>query len=709
MTRPLVLIRSVYLSIAVALTTALSLPLTAGLALADCTPPDTTSPGVHQPVGSDAAAFSYNCVTGMWESAHFIYDPNTGATTAKDDPVYTYNPATGQYDLTSWIYNAPTGSYIPYTTSVKMPPAGATVVGAPVAPSGGNSINNTGAGSNNLINNNDGVTNGSSINGTGPNSNNIIDGSGNNNTTLNANTTATMNNGLTATANSGNALVIGNTSAQGANSGNAQDIANIVNLLQSSSNALDGGAVTFVANIDGDVNGDLLFDPTTLGQVQPAAATGPSVVGNNNLTINNQLGAAINNDINLDATSGNATVTNNTTGGDATTGSAETIANVVNLINSAISSGRSFLGVVNINGNLNGDILIPPDFVDQLIASNVPTVTISNTGPNSNNAINRTGSGSTNVTNTNGLGITNNVDATAQSGSAAVTENTKGGSATSGTAGTSITAFNLTGSQVIGSNAMLVFVNVLGEWVGLIVNAPPGATAAALGGGLNSIGQTGPSSNNAINDQGSSNTTLDNNANLQINNNIRTAARSGNANVNRNTNGGNARSGNAKGAVNLANIENSTLGLTNWFGVLFINVFGTWHGSFGMDTAAGNPIARGLVNDGSPAGGVGSAFSTPGQTFAFVPTGQGSNFKAIPGGPLGSGSNFTNSGAGNSAQAVNAVLAANAIGNKQIPTASGPSAHSSFGRNAAIIGLMTAALVIGDALNERRRKAHATA
>ena len=46
------------------------------------------------------------------------------------------------------------------------------------------------------------------------------------------------------------------------------------------------------------------------------------------------------------------------------------------MINSALTAGKSFLGVVNINGNLNGDILLPDNFVDQMLASNVPTVNI---------------------------------------------------------------------------------------------------------------------------------------------------------------------------------------------------------------------------------------------------------------------------------------------------------------------------------------------
>lgn len=689
MTNLRILIRSTYLSVALGLFATIVMPISVLVSAEACVPPPDTGSGVRRPVGSDAAAFTYNCGNGMWESAHYTYNPATGLTTANDPVVYTYNSGTGMYDTTTWVYNAPANNYVPNTKSVITPPAGANVVGAPVpVAAGGNSVTNTGPNSNNTINNNGGVTNGSSINGTGPNSNNTVDGSATNTVNGTNNTNAGMANTITAVANTGNALTLGNTTAGGAASGNAQDIANVVNLLQSSSNALDGNTVTFVANIDGDVNGDLLFDPAQIGAVQPANITSPT--GTNNLTLNNQLGASINNTIDLTAHSGDATVSGNTNGGDATSGTAATIANVVNLINSAISSGKSFLGVVNINGNLNGDILVPADFVEQLIASNVPTVDIiANTGPNSNNAITtNSGSNNTNVTNTNNQGITNNVNATATSGQATVAENTSGGNASTGAATTKITAFNLTGSNVIGANSILVFVNVLGSWVGLIVNAPPGATAAQLGGGIT---KNTTAANN--------NTNIDNNTNQTITNDIRTAATSGDATVSRNTKGGNATSGSAKGAVNLLNVENSSIALSNWFGILFINVFGTWHGSFGMNTSAGDPIAAagGRGADGTPAAAAGASFA-PTQFATFLPSHGNAQFR-ITGGANG---RPTVNSSTDATDAVNAVLAASTIKGSKAPTPTLEQAQSNFRRTAAIITACCILFILGDAYRSRR-------
>lgn len=585
-----------------------------------CTPPVNNQAGIHTPQGADAKTYTYNCSTGLWQNQYYTYDPSTGLTTPLNPVVYTYDPTTGMYDYSVWTYDAPTNTYVPVSESISQPPTGADIVGGPIAPApqqpaGSDTISNTGPNSNNTIGTNPGIGN-QLIGDTGPNSNNSLNGTSTNNDTTNNQNTVTVNNLLNQDAATGNTAVIGNTIGGSATSGDAQDVANVVNMLQSSSDALGGNTVTFVANINGDVNGNLLIDPSTLNTVQPASSTeGDGTT--NNLTVNNSTNSAINNNINLAANSGDATVANNTTGGNATSGSASAIADVVNLIDSEITSGKSFVGVININGDLNGDILVPPDLINQLVASNVPQVNINETGPSSNNSAD--GGNTTNttkVTNTNNEGINNNVDLSATSGQASVANNTSGGNATSGNASTNLTAFNLTGSNILGSNDLLVFVNVTGTWVGMIINAPTGATAAELGGGITSDTQNGANNN----------TTVNNTNNQQINNNITGTAHSGNASVDSNTQGGNATSGNTDSAVNLLNVENSNLSLSGWFGILFINVLGTWHGNFGVEQSPGDSISS-AGSGSSNSTNTGSNTNVPAQVrvFRFVPKNGSSN------------------------------------------------------------------------------------
>ena len=670
-----------------------------------CTPPSTSGQiGIHHPVGADAALYTYNCDTGLWQSAYYTYDPATGATTPSYPIVYTYNPSTGLYDEQVWVFSAPSSGYVQRTQSVSQPPAGATVIGGPAAPA---AISN---GTNNGSNDGSGDGTGSGgINGTGPDSTNGLNSSDSNILTVSNTNGLSVLNQVGQTATSGNALVIGNTTGGSATSGEAINQTTLVNNLQSTSNALGGNAVTFVANINGDVNGDLLFDPSSLGTIQN---TGPSSLNttnntlSNGLTVNNSNNASITNNLDMNAASGNATVTGNTNGGNATSGAAANIADVVNTIKSAITAGQSFIGTININGNLNGNIVLPANFVDQLLAANVPTVTL--TGPNSNNSVNNSVNNNATVTNTNNQGITNNVSGNAKSGNATVSNNTNGGNATSGSASntanvsnTSITAFNLTGSQVIGSNDILVFVNVTGQWVGLIVGAPAGTTAAEFGGG---ISNTGPNSDNSVNGSANNNADVNNNNNSTITNNIKQNAQSGDATVSDNTNGGNATSGNASNSVNLANVEDSTFNLTGWFGILFINVLGSWHGNFTTEPSPGDFVGSsststtsGTSNGGNNGGGKTGLVSAGMHVFGFVSQ-NGASSAGGSGGTTGGSSNSGTNGT---------VLGAHNVG-APVP-ASAPVAHRDLSLPIGFGALFLLYLIVDRLYTMRNRRAKTTA
>jgi hypothetical protein len=536
----------------------------------------TGNTGPTAPTGPDSNTYTYNPATGLWENAYYTWDPVTHKTAPKTPQTYSYNPATGMWDTTQWVYSPESGKYVPNVVEATNPPLNNNSV-QPLANLTDGALPNT-------------TTNSTTNNGT-----------------FDLFYDASISNKISQMAATGDASVIGNTLGGNALSGNALDVTNIMNLLQSQWNIQPAvNLLTFTSNINGNVVGDITLDPGIVN-------TGPlsnSTVNNqndNNVTINAKGNGLINNDIILGATSGDATVGHNTTAGNATTGSATAIANVVNVINSAISAGQSFLGVININGNLNGDILLPPNFVDQLISSGAPHATINTSQIQTNNVV-------ADITDT--QTINNNVNLSSASGSATVGHNTTAGNATSGNASTNLTVFNLTGRQVVGTNSLLVFVNVLGQWVGLIMDAPAGSTTAALCGGS-------CQTNNIVNN----NLNLTADTTNTINNNITEAAQSGNAAVTDNTTAGNATSGNASASANLMNISNSDFNLAGWFGILFINVLGTWNGSFGVNTDAGNILTdagfgSGLSSAGQP-GGI-----LPAKVFKFVPGGGSNNSPA---------------------------------------------------------------------------------
>jgi len=529
------------------------------------TPVDPASTqGPTSPTGADGQTFVYNPDTGLWENDFYTWNPVTKQTAPKPGTVdYSYNPATGKWDTTEWRYDAPSGKYVPNVIEKAVLPAGAPVSpDSPVQPSTGSSLTTGGPDS--------------SINSTDTtNTNGQYDLFYN----------ASISNKISGTATTGDATVNQNTLGGNAGTGDASDMATILNILQSVWDPSNGDIATFHADIDGDVTGDITINPSQI----PGQLSSSDNKSNSNLVVNDSESTAINNDVDLSAKSGTARVTDNTTGGNATSGTANVVANVVNLLNSYIGSGRSFVGTININGDLDGDILLPPEMLDELLASNVPKATIDLSKIHNSNV-------AANLSDT--TNIHNNVDASASSGNANVSNNSSAGSATTGNSSTMVTFLNLTGRQIIGSNALLVFVNVRGKWIGMIMDAP-GATSAMLGGGI-------------VSDETNENVDINSDSKTDINNNIKLNAQSGDADVSSNTTAGNAKTGNASASANIANVSNSKFSLTGWFGILFINVFGNWLGSFGINTSAGNkPVAPATAQ-------------TDVQVFGFTPKADGS-------------------------------------------------------------------------------------
>jgi hypothetical protein len=573
-----------------------------------CVPPKAGQPGNHTPTGSDAGMFTYNCSTLLWESAHYIYNPITKATTPKDSAPYTYNPSSGLWDTEVWDFSAAKGAYVLRTVSVSEPPVGATKIGGPApAPIAQNPVN----GSTTLPE----EAQASSAAGTpSANSASSTQQNGVSGSNMVAQTL------LNSTATTGNATIVRNMTGGNAVSGDATVSATIINALQSNSNMFgpSSSPVIFTTNINGDVTGDFLLDPATIQALQPAASNPNNTLVLQTVANTNQ---AIDTTVTIAATSGNAVVDRNTMAGNATSGDATVTANVINMLNSVVTSGQSFLGLININGNLNGDILLPEGFIDQLLASNTPTVQIST---------------DLDLTTSNNQAIHNILNSSATSGNAEVSGNTTAGKAVSGNARNTITAFNLTGSSVIGSNSLIVFVNVQGTWYGMIINTPSGSTAGQLGGGITST--PAPISPTTAGTETEAIVTT----NQRITNVINASAQSGDASITRNTTAGDAVSGNARAAINVLNIANSTLSLSNWFGLLFINVFGNWNGSFGIDTLAGGfsthhhqPINRPI--DALPNNMADSGVSENLTPFRFIAHNMASNDRMYFGGPNATG------------------------------------------------------------------------
>lgn len=472
---------------------------------------------------------------------------------AADEPeTYTYDEASGRWSSTKWTYDKDTDVYVPAPPSKQQADSSAAAADVVADPIGGS------------------VT---------------VDKTVDADATTDINNDTDVKNGIKSDSTTGDAGVVSNTKAGDAKSGQADANALVVNSVHSTVDGETSGVAQFTIDIYGDITGDI-----TIGPAITNAEVNQNIDLNSKTNVDND--TVLTNDVDLKAKSGDAMVNKNTEAGSAKSGDANAVASVLNLINTVIAANKSFIGTINVYGNLNGDILISPEFIPQLLASNnVSTVEIDMPLSTDLN---------------NDQGIVNNVNLNATTGDATVRDNTGAGNANTGTAQTKLTVLNLTGHEVDAANSLLVFVNVLGNWVGMIVDAPD-ATAAAIGSGV-------------VNHDVTVSDTTNINNKSKIINNLDLSAESGDASVTSNTKAGDATSGNATASANIANISTSKFNLTGWFGVLFINVFGTWIGSFGVDTEAGTvtPLSGTALSNVGP--GV-----APNLQFGFMPKSDDNN------------------------------------------------------------------------------------
>jgi len=199
----------------------------------------------------------------------------------------------------------------------------------------------------------------------------------------------------------------------------------------------------------------------------------------------------------------------NTTGGDATTGDAGNVNTTSAHVNVHNDAGCAPAGAPAPGGPAGGEI--------------------SNTGPDSHNAVLASSTARTDVRNTNTLGVHNSNNQSAASGTSTVRGNTSGGDATSGGAG------NNNGTNVGGSVSNS----------GPVATGPAGGTPGGVGGGGASISNTGPNSSNTISFSSHNSTTITNTNTLNFTNTSNQSAHSGNATVSGNTSGGDATTGDA--------------------------------------------------------------------------------------------------------------------------------------------------------------------
>lgn len=425
---------------------------------------------------------------------------------------------------------------------------------------------------------------------------------------------ATVLNDLTLQSDSGNSSASQNVGDTSITTGDANTSGTVVTELNSN---LAGLAVSEF-NVADDQVGDLILDfaasciigcdifnsslVENTGNGSDSENSAALAQNQTNSTTQNN-NATLENDLLLTSNSGNNIADKNTGGNTMVeTGDANTEANVLNFLNNNVA-GQVIFGIVNIFGDLIGDIILP---------ETTPTSGIvANTG---------NGTGSTNIatldqafTNdtfqTNNAEIINNLNLEAQTGDNQAGKNT-GGNTTieTGDANIETQVLNIVNSNISLGNWWLVLVNEAGEWIGRLVGSPEDSNFAGSEGTqfsvdangdvtAQNIGNGSDSQNTISTTQSANNNTIQNNI-AKILNNINLISNTGGNSTSSNTGGNTAvKTGDANVIANLVNFVNNNIVGSGKLTVVTINVFGKWVGNFLSPGAHKNSLQTETVTE----------------------------------------------------------------------------------------------------------------
>src|SRR3989344_1604337 len=179
--------------------------------------------------------------------------------------------------------------------------------------------------------------------------------------------------------------------------------------------------------------------------------------------------ATVENSLVLGANSGDNKANFNT-GGDSTiqTGNANVSGNVLTFANNNLA-GNVVYGVVNIYGDLQGDIIFPEEQLTVCCGGNLAASNTAN-GTGSANTAAASETNNTTTTQGNAATIINNLDLAGTTGGNDANFNTNGDSTViTGTSDVSANVVNVTNSNVDGGNMWLVLINNAGQWVGKLI------------------------------------------------------------------------------------------------------------------------------------------------------------------------------------------------------------------------------------------------
>lgn len=304
-----------------------------------------------------------------------------------------------------------------------------------------------------------------------------------------------------------------------------------------------------------------------------------------NLNVDNNNTAYVDNNMTVEGVSGVNTITDNDGNATLTTGDIELIANMLNILNLNIT-GEDFLHlIVNIFGTLNGtldldDIALALGFADdedlEVIARN------ENTGEGSTNTASVTREENTNINNTNNAEVTNDMNVSGISGQNDVSGNDGGADVVTGRIKILANLMNFINANFSGEKWSFIMINIFGGLMGDIILPDTNNYLGDATGGSALTQNVNPGEGSVNNSSSSSseNATVTNANGVSLTNNVNADGISGNNQQSGNDDGDGAHTmstGVVDVATQIMNYLNFNITGNNWV-FLIVNVFGKWMG-----------------------------------------------------------------------------------------------------------------------------------
>ena len=438
--------------------------------------------------------------------------------------------------------------------------------------------------------------------GNGSESNNYNSATVSNGSTTEQNNSAKVNTNLKQDSVTGQNSTSDNT---GGDSSLTTGDANVSGTVITDVNTNAAGMMVAEFNVVDDQRGDLILDfaancvlgcdsgPITAsntGNGSDSVNASNADYSNDSATFQNN-NAQIGNDLVLSADSGNNTASRNTDGdSNITTGDANVAANIITLANNNVA-GQLVYGVVNVFGDLIGDIILTEDQIKNCCGGQMTALNSGN-GSGSTNASDITVDNTTGVFQDNDVEIANNLIFDAETGDNSSSRNTGGDSSiTTGSTSVDANIYNIANLNMAGGNMWLVFINQAGNWIGKLMGAPTGTTYAGSDNAEFEVDENGfitaTNKNNGSDSNNDSNVTQSNTNNTTqnntavIENNLNLSANTGGNTASDNTGGNSSiKTGDANIIVNMVNFVNNNIVGDGKLLVTVVNVFGSWIGDF---------------------------------------------------------------------------------------------------------------------------------